>query len=407
MVGEMNTVYIAKQKIFNKKNSLFAYELLFRDNKYDIRELKSNIQATSHVLLNVLTNINIDQLLGEGNVAFINVDEAVLTSGILDLLDNKRFVLEILETTELSNAVVSSIIQYHKRGFKIAIDDFDCSAEMIKKFTPLFKYINLIKMDVLIAEPENLKNVVAKFQKMGIKILAEKIETEEDYNTYLKMGFDLYQGFHLDRPKVIELDNLKDATRYTIMQLIKLIRNDGTTQDIEHYIKQQTDLSYKLIKFINNQDSFDAYIESITQIITLLGRDRLLRWLLLYLYSEMSTDAVSQSIMNIAIKRAEKMEADTTDDQKDKAYLAGMFTLLDALFEADMKDIMQDIKMDKDVSDLVLTKKGRFSSSLIKAEISEKEYLKKLLINNFDKIDIIDIVYALELNGVPIDPEQL
>jgi len=403
----LNRVYIAKQEIFNVKGKTFAYELLFRDHKHGIKEFKSNIQATSHVLLNSLTNINLDELLGHEGVAFINLNEQALTSGIVDILDNQRFILEILETTELTEKVIAKIVQYYKRGFKLAIDDFDCSAEMIKKFTPLLKYIHILKIDVIEAEPENLENVVRKIKNFNIKLLAEKIETKQDYDHYVKMGFDLFQGYFLAKPEVVEIDRYKDVTRITIMQLIKLLKNNASTGQIEHYIKQRTDLSYKLIRFLNNQETFETEVESVIQVITLLGRERLLRWLLLYLYSEMSNNPVSEAIMNIAVKRAEKMEALADKEEKDKAYIAGMFSMLDTLFESDMKDIMKDITMDKDITDLVLNKKGKFLASYREIEHTERDYLKRLLLQNFDKVDLIDIIYALELNNIHIDKDRL
>lgn len=400
-------MYLAKQKIFNQNGKVFAYELLFRDHEYGIKEFPTHIQATSHVLLNALTNISTDELLGKDGIAFINLDARAFTSGIIDLLDKDRFVLEILETTELNENVISKIKQYHKRGFKIAIDDFDCSAEMIIKFTPILKYVHIIKMDVMLAEKENLKNVMSKFKSLGIKVLAEKVETEEDYRNYVKMGFDLFQGYYLHKPEVIEIDRYKDVTQLVILNLIRLIKNDGPTTQIESFIKQRADLSYKLIKFINNQVPFETPIESITQIITLLGRDKLLRWLLLYLYSEMSNNPASAAIMNVATKRAERMEADAKHGEKDKAYLSGMFSMLDSLFETDIKHVMKNIIMDKDITDLVLEKKGKFLESFKKAEFSEREYLKKLMMNHFEKIDITYIIYALEMNNVHIDKNKL
>ncbi len=403
----MNKVYLAKQKIFNKQGNVFAYELLFRDHQFGIKEFPSNIKATSQVILNTLTNLNTDELLGESKIAFINLDELAFTSGIIDTLDINRFVLEILETTDLNEKVIMKIQQYHKRGFKIAIDDFDCSAEMIKKFTPILKYIHIIKMDVLAAEEKNLLNVMTKIKQLGIKVLAEKVETAEEYKKYFAMGFDLFQGYHLHKPEVIEIDKFKDATQIVILNLIRLIRANGQTSEIEFYIKQRADLSYKLIKFINNQANFDTKVESIGQIITLLGRDKLLRWLLLYLYAELSSNPISKAVMSIATRRAEKMENDATLHEKDKAYLSGMFSMLDTLFNTDIKTVMKDMNLDKDITDLVVSKKGKFLSSFNKAQHSEREYLRKLVCNNFDKIDITSIIYALELNNIHIDKDKL
>jgi len=407
MVPLLNTVYLARQKIFNRQGKLFAYELLFRDHAHGIKAFPTNIRATSQVLLNTLTNIHLNELLGVEGIAFINLDEHALTSGIIDLLDKDRFVLEILETTDLNEKVLSKIMQYHKSGFKIAIDDFDCSAEMIKKFTPILKYVHIVKMDVLAAEQDNLKNVMTRIKKLGIRVLAEKIETDAEYKYYKDMGFDLFQGYHLHKPEMVEMDRYKDATQIILLHLIKLIRNDGQTTEIESFIKQRADLSYKLVKFINNHGKFDTQVESITQIITLMGRDKLLRWLLLYLYAEVSDNPISETIMNVAIRRAESMEEAAHHSDKDKAYLAGMFSMLGALFETDIKNVLKDINMDKDITDLLLSKKGKFLSSFNKAEHSEREYLKRLFCNNFEKIDTTLILYALELSHIHVDKDAL
>lgn len=407
----MNKVFMAKQKIFNSSGKVYAYELLFRDHAQGIKNFPTNIKATAHVIINALTNVCINELLGEKGIAFVNIDEVILLSDVLDVLDKNKFVLEILETTDLNEKVVRKIKQYHARGFKIAIDDFDCSAEMIKKFLPLFKYIHIIKIDVLLAEPENIVNVVAKLKKTGITLLAEKIETKEAYNEYINMGFDLFQGYYLDKPEVLEIDRYKESTQMVILQLIKIIKEDGETNTIESYIKQQPELAFKLLKFLNNQNKMVAKthdkVEAVTQIITLLGRDKLLRWLMVYIYSEISTNPASEAILDMAIKRAERMEADALPHDKDKAYLAGMFSLLDAIFETDIKDLMKYINLDKDINSLVLEKKGKFAASFLKAEKSEREYLKKLVNDNFDKISTADIIYALGFGGVQIDKSKL
>jgi len=401
----LDKIYLAKQKIFNRNNKVFANELLFRDHAHGIKDFPTNMKATSHVIINSL--INIDDILNESNIILVNVDEDFLLSGLVDLLDKNRFMLEILETTNLTDEVISRIKQFHRRGFKIAVDDFDCTSEMIKKFNPILKYIHLVKIDVIESEPENLKNVVAKLKKIGMKLLAEKIETKEDYQHYLNMGFDLFQGYYLQEPETIEVDRGKDVTQHIIINLIKLIKDDSGIEQIEFYIKQRPDLSLKLIKFLNTQGKFDEDIESIVQVITLLGRDKLLRWLLLYLYSEMSDNPVSEQILAIALKRAEIMEENATASEKDKAYISGMFSMIGALFDTTNEDIIKNIKLDKDITDLVIRKKGKFLSGLLKSEQREREYLKKLCISNFDKIDTVDIIYTLGLNAIELNKDKI
>ena len=109
------------------------------------------------------------------------------------------------------------------------------------------------------------------------------------------MGFDYLQGYYLDKPEIIEIIASKEPAQVIILQLIKMIKNNDTTEQIESFIKKQPDLSFKLIQFFNNSKKFDVQVESITQVITLMGREKLLRWLMVYLYSEASQNPASKT----------------------------------------------------------------------------------------------------------------
>lgn len=403
----MGKLYLAKQKIFSNEGNVFAYELLFRDSAHGIAEFPGNMKATSQIIINTLTNLDIDQLLGKTGIAFINVDEQMLTSGVVDVLDKKRFVLELLETIELNDKVIDRIKAYHRKGYTIAIDDFDCSVGMIKKFAPLMKYVHIIKIDVIAAETPNIETVMAKLRSSGIQFLAEKIETKQEHDKCRQIRFDYFQGYHLHKPEVIEVDGYKEVTHLIILQLIRLIKDDAETNQIEMFIKQRADLSYKLIKFLNNQESFSTPVESITQVITLLGRDKLLRWLLVYLYAEISTNPASQTILQFALNRAERMEDDAHHRDKEKAYLAGMFSLLGAVFDTNIKELMNHVKMDSEITRLVVEKKGKFAHSLLKAEKEERDYLRKIVFDNFDRIDPVELIYALEYSGIHVDKARV
>ncbi len=402
----MNIINISKQKIFDNKNKLYAYELIFSDSSNQKADFSTNIKETAQLIVSSITSKELDKLLTRDTLAFINVDEKTLLKGILDVLDKDRFILNILENIDLNDKVVAKIIQYKKRGFNFSIEHFDSSARMIKKFSRLFNFIDIIKMDVILSEPENLEKVMAKFKDTRIKLLAQNIETKEDFKKYLEMGFDFFQGYYLDKPETIEIIGSKEPAQFIIIQLIKIIKDNDSTEQLELFIKKQPDLSYKLIEFFNNSKKFDVKIESLTQVITLMGRNKLLRWLMVYLYSEVSQNPASESILLLAIKRAQRMEAEADARHKDKAYLAGMFSMLNCIFETDIKELMDHIQMDNSITTLVLEKKGIFASSLMRAEEAEKKYLKKKMLANFEKLSATDLISTLEYGGVNIDKNE-
>jgi len=403
----MNALSIIKQKIFNVQKGVFAYALMFEDNSTELSGLSSHVKETSQLIISSIGAKELNKLLGKNIMAFVNVDEVTLTKGILDILDTKRFILNISDTIDLTDKVVAKIIQYKKRGFIIAIEHFDSSADMIRKFQRLFNFIDIIKMDVILSAEQNLEKVVDKFKGTRIKLLAENIETQEDFQYYKEMGFDYFQGYFLDKPEIIEIIGSKEPLQFIILQLIKIIKNDNSTNQLELFIKQQPDLSYKLVEFFNNSKHVDVRVESLVQVITLMGREKLLRWLLVYLYSEVFKNSASKTILELAIKRAQRMEEEATPANKDKAYLAGMFSMLSSIFETNIRDLMNNIHMNRDITSLVLEKKGIFAGSLMRAEQAEKKYLKNLMIENFEKFNPTDIINTLEDNGIKIDKDRL
>lgn len=403
----MDALYISKQKIIDNTQHVFAHELIFKDSANKRVGFSNSLKATAKLIIAAMSGSELTKLLGVNSKAFINVDETTLTKGILDVLDKDRFILNILEDITLTEDVIKKIVMYKKQGFQFSIEHFDSSAKMIIKFQRLFNYIDIIKMDIVLSEFENLEKVMKKFKSSRIKLLAQGVECKEDFEDCLEMGFDYFQGGYLDKPTLIEIEGSKEPTQIIILQLIQIIKNNNSTEELESFIKRQADLSFKLIQFFNNLEKLDIHVESLTQVITLMGRTKLLRWLLVYLYSEVSTNSASKTILELAIRRAERMEAEADAKNKDKAYLAGMFSMLSSIFDMDVKELMDRVKMDSDITMLVIHKKGIFAASLMRAEAAEKAYLKKKMLENFEKLNTSDLIYALEDGGVDIDGNDI
>lgn len=403
----MDDLYISKQRIFDKKKATFANELIFKDSARRRVGFSNSLKSTAKLIINAISSTELNKLLESSSKAFINVDETTLTKGILDVLDKERFVLNILEDITLTEDVIKKIVDYKRKGFLLSLEHFDSSARMIVKFQRLFNYIDIIKMDIITSEYENMEKVMNKFKSTRIKLLAQGVESREDLEDCVAMGFDYFQGNYLDKPVLIEITALKEPAQIIILQLIQIIKNNNETDKLEFFIKQQPDLSFKLIQFFNNLEKVDIKIESLTQVITLMGRTKLLRWLIIYLYSEVSTNSTSKTMLELAIRRAESMEAEAAPKNREKAYLAGMFSMLESIFETDKKELMESVQMDSDITILILEKKGIFASSLMRAEVAEKQYLKKKMMENFDKLNTNDLIYTLEDCGVDIKKEDI
>jgi len=403
----MDDLYISKQRILDSQKKVFANELIFKDSTQKRIGFSNSLKSTSKLIINSISSSELNKLLESSSKPFINVDETTLTRGILDVLDKERFILNILEDITLTEDVITTIVNYKKKGFSFSLEHFDSSARMLIKFQRLFNYIDIIKMDIITSEYENMQKVMRKFKSTRIKLLAQGVECKEDLEDCIAMGFDYFQGSYLDKPVIVEITASKEPAQIIVLQLIQIIKNNNDTQQLEFFIKQQPDLSFKLIQFFNNLEKLDVKIESITQVITLMGRNKLLRWLIVYLYSEVSTKTASKTMLELAIRRAESMEEEADPKNKEKAYLAGMFSMIGSIFDTDVKELMRSVKMDEDITSLVLKKKGIFAGSLMRAEFAEKKYLKKKMVDNFERLNTNDLIYTLEDGGVALDKDDI
>ena len=395
-----NKIYIARQPIKNINGKIVGYELLYRDSPDGIKEFPSHIKATSHVLVSALTHLDLNDIVKDDQLFFINVDEKILLSGVLELLDREKCVIEILEDTAIDQKVKSKIKRLKALGFKIAIDDFDGSIEMIERFNPIWKDIDILKVDAISMNEENIIKLIPKFQKNKIKLLIEKIETKEELKTYFDLGFNLFQGYYIGKPEVISCRTLKDATQLIILKLVALIKTNAETTEIVKFIKKRPELVMNIMKFINNRGEDKKVVQTVTQAITLMGREGLNKWLILYLYSEIHANSDAHPLLKNSLKRAEAMEKASLPKDKDMAFMTGLFSMAGDLFEEDTDVILRSIRATPVLVNAITRKMGPFGKMLQKREFQERDFLKKMLNDNFDKIPLTHIMKLLEHNNI-------
>ena len=172
--------YLARQPILDSHQGIFAYELLFRDSPDNRAVIHNGVRETAQVLENVLNNIGLARLVGN-HKAFINCSRQMLLDGIFGPLDSDRFVLEILESVSAEKDIVEIVKKYHARGFEFALDDVVFEPENLKRLEEFFPYIKYVKRDLIENSPEALKAAVPYFKERGMMLLAEKVETEEEF----------------------------------------------------------------------------------------------------------------------------------------------------------------------------------------------------------------------------------
>jgi len=224
-----NDIYIAKQPIVDANNKIFAYELLFRalDTDGKIKPLVDDeVVATSKVLVNALNHFGVNSLVGD-SLAFVNISKEFLLDDMIFSIPKDRFVLEILEHTQVDEDVINRIKELKDRGYKIALDDVVFTDECMEEFTPIFKYLDFMKIDIPFIEESTLEKYFAIINQYDFQILAEKVETKEVFELYKSHGCTLFQGYFFAKPDIVVKEVID--TKYTkVFHLIEPLANSIT-----------------------------------------------------------------------------------------------------------------------------------------------------------------------------------
>lgn len=378
-------IFLARQPIFDRNKNVIAYELLFRNGHENAYNGVDGNEATLQVIANSFYEFDFKSVSSDKKV-FINFTEKLITEEIATILSNDDVVIEILENIEPTDEVLNACKKLKARGFILALDDFVFD----KKYAELIKLIDIIKVDFMISNGIERKKIfnLLKINK-NIKFLAEKVETIEEYEEALALGYSYFQGYYFSKPIIMSANSIS-SNKYTALEILKLVnQKDFEFSKLESLILKDVALSYKLIKILKSS----AYcvkneINSIKYAITFLGEKEIVKWLYVVLLNDLKGEGTNE-LIKVSLQRARFSElickANGYSQKAFSAYMTGLFSVMDAILNCPMEVIIKDLYISEEVKD-GLTKEGNIINSILKLAVSyEKgdweetgEYAKKL-----------------------------
>ena len=363
--------YIARQPIFDRKKHLFAYELLFRDGLSNCFPEIDGDTATSKVLSSSFLSIGIESITG-GKRAFINFTQNLLTSEIPFMFPRQSTVVEILEDVNPVPEVIETCKKLSSDGYYLALDDFFFEAGMLA----LVKLVNIIKIDFRSTPIDKIKSLINNPQLAGIKLLAEKIETNEEFKNARDLGFAYFQGYFFSEPEIIKGKELAGSTLQLLNLIIEINKPDVNLEKLEKIIEHDISITYKLLRYVNSASiKRRAEISSIRKAVMIIGLDELKRLTSLISLSKVSVDKPDELIKSSCIKArfCEKLGQESTSLTKyNEIFLIGLFAHIDAILDQPMKEIMEKIPISKTISDALINGEGEAVKYLRLAECYER-----------------------------------
>lgn len=335
----MTDIYFARQAILNRKNNVVAYELFYRDGSNNSFPDIDPHLASSKLIGQTHLNHGLKRCTG-GKPALINFSEESLLNGLPYIVPPNTMMIEILETVTPSDEVYAAVLEFKKAGYQIALDDFCYRPEWFK----FLKLANIIKFDIQETPLDSIVKLVSYLRdKTSIKLLAEKVETKEEYIKAKKMGFSFFQGYFFCQPE-IQSHKQPKANESVLLELYQeSLRPELDTKKLTEVFKKDALLAFKLLCYVNAGGfPLTQKISSIKQAFLYLGEHQLRRLVALLVTSILAHDKPTEvtSLSIIRAKFCEEVAIKIQPSLADDAYMTGMFSMLDVLFNCEMESIL-------------------------------------------------------------------
>lgn len=399
----MQEFFVGKQPIYNNDLGIFGYEMLFRDSNANAADLSQVTQdrATSITIQNIFVEMGLEKLVGS-HYAFINLTTQFLLTEDSIPFDPGQVVLEVLEDVAVSPELIKAVGRLKQEGFVVALDDYIYNPE----HKPLVELVDIIKIDIRQLSKEELIEHVTILKKYKIKLLAEKIETLDEFDFCVGLGFDYYQGYFLGEPRVIKGKSLPN-NKLGILSLLSIIHNpESEIDEIADEIGRDVTTSYKILKLVNSAFfNLTRKIDSVKDVVVIMGRNKLSSWASVMALAGM--DDRPPEMIRLALIRAKMCELLAKLNEKkslDSYFTVGLFSALDVLMERELSELIRPLPLSEDVVAALLERKGdqgEILSCALACETADFDYINNV---GFEPRDLFAVnVEALEWANSVID----
>lgn len=359
--GDAPEISITRQPIYDENEDTFAYELQFRNSDAEFSSIDDSNPESSQIIANVFMEIGLKLLVGD-KPALINLPLNFLKERQSIPFAKDKFILEILADKKIDDDLLSAISDLHEQGFTTALKNLipsDTNSSLIKQ-------CGLIKIDITSRNQDELSSTCDRLKSLGKPLLANKVDSHDDFELCKKLGFTYFQGSFLNQPKVVKYKTLPLNKMLLLQILAKTQDPDAEFSELEELIGQDVGISFKFLRLINSANfGLSKKVESLHQALMLLGLREIKSWVSLVALSNI--DSVPQELTDMSMTRARlcrQLAEKAGYSNPDTYFTIGMFSLLDAIMSKSMKSILKSLPFSDEINDALIYHKGQMGEAL-------------------------------------------
>jgi c-di-GMP-related signal transduction protein len=346
--------YTARQPILAADEKVIGYELLFRSGVESYFKCNDPNDATRSVIdVSSLQGLDV---LCDKQLAFINCTRDVLLNGDITILPPDKVVVEILETVAPDALVQQACRRLKVAGYKIALDDFTIDDPR----AILADLADFIKVDLMQTSMKDAATIVKRYLGTSVQMLAEKVETREEFIAARKIGFKFFQGYFFRKPESMKTHKVGSSRAISLRLLHEISQPELDMAKVEDTIKTHATLCFRLLRYLNSSAfAFCDRIHSLRHALIILGEDELRRWCRLAVTIELAQNRPSDLVLS-ALVRARFTELLGTKVEHGDAdlFLLGLLSLMDSILGIPMARVVDSLPLDQDMRSVLLQERS-------------------------------------------------
>ncbi len=342
--------FVARQPILTKDEKVFGYELLFRDGIEDYFCAKDP-EAASKIMLDSSLIMGLDVLCNGGR-AFVNCTRDMLLKDYVTLLPSSQTVVEILESVEPDDLVMAACQRLKEGGYMIALDDFGVDDPR----QSLTDIADIIKVDVRSTSEAERAALVKRYGPWRCRMLAEKVETREEFMAAKKAGFAYFQGYFFRRPETVKTHAVP-ANQLSYIKMLQVVsKPELEPREIENAIKGEASLCYRLLRYMNSASfGFVSEIHSVRHALAILGEREVRRWVRLVVTLAAGQNKSSDLVLSALVRgRFCELLSPKIKHGESDLFLLGLLSLMDSILELPMTEVLEKVPLDQETKAVLL-----------------------------------------------------
>ena len=346
---------MARQPILDADQKVFGYELLFRDGVENIFQC-SDLEMAARSTLDSTLLMGLE-VLCDGQRAFINCTRELLLKEGITLLPTGQTVVEILESVPVDDLVIDACQRLKSAGYLLALDDYVANDPR----EGLVEHVDLLKVDFEMTTREEQTQLAKRFGANGKQMLAEKVETQDQFASALKMGYVYFQGYFFRRPEVVRTREIPSNHANYLRLLAAVSREELDLRELEQMIKTEASVLYRLLRYLNSPVfGMRNEVHSIRHALAILGEREIRRWIRLVALVSAGLLKSSDLLLSALVRArfCELVSMKIPRPQSD-LFLVGMFSMMDAILEIPISEILAKVALDKDTKNVLSGGGGR------------------------------------------------